>query len=620
LLLIAASAHAATYYVAPTGVDTAAGTQAAPWRTLQKCASTARTGDTCQVAAGTYRETVQPASNGVTFLAEAGVTVSGADVVGTWTLHQGSIYKAPMNWTLGPGNDQVFVGGQMMNLARWPNTGFDYSHPTWSRAEGISPSSEPEGEVQPWVIRDSHLTHPNGFWVGAEVTTLAPTLFSQAGVVTASAPGRLEYTNLARTQARLDTGTNNGLYQYALSGVLGALDSPGEWYLGQGTLYLWAPGGEDPSRLLVEAKRRMWAFDLSNRSQVTIKGFGIFAASITMNAASSDNVIDGITATYVWHQMRNVPPPAIGQFDAKWGAWMTGIILSGSKNTLKNSTIQYSSANGVYLHGTGQVVDNNTIKDVAYAKVEGGAVSWMGQDPGGGSPGCRDMVVTRNTMVNSGRHGVNAYYCPNFLIAYNDISHWGIQTIDNGAFYTSKGGTSGTLAYNLMHDTEAIGYRFGLYMDATPQNYTIHHNVVWNVSYGINVGEPATNVKLYNNTVWNVQIGFTSPGNLRNVPAYNNLSQKGMVGTDKQNTMEGGDPKFVNAPGGNFQLQQGSPAIDKGRVIQGITDGYGGSAPDIGAYEYGKPAWTAGATSTPGGETPGTIPAAPYNPRLVPQQ
>jgi hypothetical protein len=52
-------ADAAEYYIAPTGSDSAAGTMAAPWATIQKGADTAAAGDTVWVRAGTYQSTKQ---------------------------------------------------------------------------------------------------------------------------------------------------------------------------------------------------------------------------------------------------------------------------------------------------------------------------------------------------------------------------------------------------------------------------------------------------------------------------------------------------------------------------------------------------------------------------------
>ena len=43
------------------------------------------------------------------------------------------------------------------------------------------------------------------------------------------------------------------------------------------------------------------------------------------------------------------------------------------------------------------------------------------------------------------------------------------------------------------------------------------------------------------------------------------------------------EPSFVNQ---DFQLAPGSPAVDSGIVIPGVTDGYEGAAPDIGRHEF----------------------------------
>jgi hypothetical protein len=62
---IALSASAATYYVSPSGNDSNPGTEAQPWRTIQKCANTINGGDTCIVKAGEYTENVTWSRSGV---------------------------------------------------------------------------------------------------------------------------------------------------------------------------------------------------------------------------------------------------------------------------------------------------------------------------------------------------------------------------------------------------------------------------------------------------------------------------------------------------------------------------------------------------------------------------
>jgi hypothetical protein len=111
------------------------------------------------------------------------------------------------------------------------------------------------------------------------------------------------------------------------------------------------------------------------------------------------------------------------------------------------------------------------------------------------------------------------------------------------------------------------------------------------------LSKDTTNVQVYNNTIWNSQWAVESqaPQDLR---VYNNLTQNSVGGTDLQNNLITDGSDFVGPNSGNFQLQSGSGAIDGGRTVSGITDGYAGSAPDIGAFESGVTPWTAGAKTS----------------------
>ena len=51
------------------------------------------------------------------------------------------------------------------------------------------------------------------------------------------------------------------------------------------------------------------------------------------------------------------------------------------------------------------------------------------------------------------------------------------------------------------------------------------------------------------------------------------------------------DPTHVYRPEDfDFSLVPGATAIDAGMILPGITDGYTGNAPDLGALESGRPA------------------------------
>jgi parallel beta-helix repeat protein len=91
--LVAASAQAADYYVAPMGDDNGPGTQSAPWETIQKAADNLQPGDTVFVAAGTYAEHVRPQTSGTASAPITYTVVPGAEVI-----VDGSSFDLP-EWT-----------------------------------------------------------------------------------------------------------------------------------------------------------------------------------------------------------------------------------------------------------------------------------------------------------------------------------------------------------------------------------------------------------------------------------------------------------------------------------------------------------------------------------------
>jgi hypothetical protein len=80
LCFSAASAQPSSFYVSTTGNDANPGTQAAPWRTIQHAADTARAGSTVNVRGGIYQERVtinvsgNPSDGYVTFRSYPGET------------------------------------------------------------------------------------------------------------------------------------------------------------------------------------------------------------------------------------------------------------------------------------------------------------------------------------------------------------------------------------------------------------------------------------------------------------------------------------------------------------------------------------------------------------------
>ena len=242
------------------------------------------------------------------------------------------------------------------------------------------------------------------------------------------------------------------------------------------------------------------------------------------------------------------------------------------------------------LDGPNNTVTNNVIHDVDWSGVDGAFVD---------TSNSANNTITNNTMYNAGRSGVIHYTYPgystaNTTIANNDISRFGYLTQDVGGTYGSQNPSPGTLiAYNRIHDarTAASDISVGMYMDNGAGGATIDHNLVYNVQRGVTVNLPNSDENVYNNTFWGVSTAMTDnngSGGLTNVNTYNNLTNAGpFVGTSMGTNLTTTTNQFVNSAAGNYTLKSTSSAIDAGTVIPGITDGYQGSAPDIGAFEYG---------------------------------
>jgi hypothetical protein len=372
---------------------------------------------------------------------------------------------------------------------------------------------------------------------------------------------------------------------YYLWGVFNALDSAGEWFndVTAKALYLWTPTGNSPASHLVEAKRREFAFDVGGQSHIVLRGLRIFAATVTMSSASHDNVIDGIAARYVSHAML---------LDGSYGAnsATTGLLIAGRNQTLENSAISFSSGNGVNLSGTGNTVSNCTIHDVDYITSECAAIN----------PSGSHVTITNNTLYNGGR-SLLLFKVQASKATNNLIYGAGLQADDLGGIYTyGTDGAESVIAYNVVHTVKPQHAHKGIaiYLDNGSSNYIVHHNVGYDVSDdGMIINTVSTNNLIYNNTyAGGIHGGGTDPG----VQIINNIfTGKIKIGTGatvKANLAGPVNPKFLNPDAGDFRLHAGSPAINAGEVLPPYTDGYEGAAPDLGAFEVGAPAWSAGSS------------------------
>lgn len=465
-----------TLFVATTGNDASVGSVAAPFRTIQRAANIAQSGDTVLIEGGTYRETVHPARSGVTFQNYNGqsVSVSGADVVSGFSSSGAAIYRAPMRFSMGQGSDQVFVDGRGINEARWPNT-TDLSHPTQAYFQGVSGGS---GRVT------IHAAGLSAGWAGATIHFDAGNgWYAQTGYVTASGSGWLTFS-YSPDGGYMIPGSGNPFY---LTGKFQGLDSRGEFYRdASGNLYVETPSGDNANRHLVEAQHRKYAFDLSGVANVTIRGINIFAASIHTDAGSRNTVIDHINANY------------IGRFTTQPIGWQqpydSGIQLNAPNSVIENSTVANSSGDGIYVSSwaPGSKVINNVIHDV----------DLNGGDSAPIRSFAANLTVSHNTVYNAARCGI-IVRATGAQVLNNVIHDVMLQDTDGGGIYTiHQNGGGGQIAYNTIYNVRAGGYGAnGIFLDDNSSNFSIHDNAIWNTNAGIKFNYSSRGHRIYNNSL-----------------------------------------------------------------------------------------------------------------------
>ncbi len=574
IVFLAQSGQAAVYYVAKSGNDSNPGsTTNLAFLTIQKAASVMNAGDTCYIFSGTYRETVVPAHSGtaglpITFAAYPGAIpiVSGANPISlTWNVYSNSIYQASTTSSF----RQLFVDGVMMNEARWPNATVNNLL--------YAPRSTPNSCTLTNLM-DSSL--PNVNLLGATLH-IFPNEYNNSGY---AANTRLitAWDPVAKKLSWNGNIFNSGATAtyYYIYGALPLLDISTEWYLDTNAkvLYLWCPDSASPTNHTVEIKARTSAFTLDNLAYITVNGLYVFAAGISM-ANTTDCIVNNCNLEYVQHNTTadwTMDVPIANQ-------------VSGSGSMWENSTIKYSSQDGIRCSGQNEVVSNCVIQQVDYYP----GTYYAAVTAYSGGNGTR---ILNNTFTYSGRYLVGAS-ATDVDIAYNDLGFGTLLTSDGGATYVYVGGGNGN--GTIIHHNWAHNCWAGVYVDQGQNNYIVYRNVCYSNANGMCFNSFTNNLFINNTAVSNGTDLLCNGGGDINVSFINNIWHS----TSQNNAFSGSttltDDGWYPPLGSNYVPQTGSGAIDGGEVYSPYTDGYIGAAPDIGAYEAGGTYWVPGANFEP---------------------
>ncbi len=427
----------------------------------------------------------------------------------------------------------------------------------------------------------------------------------------------------------------------AATGGVTALLGEGEWWKDGNTLYVKLPGSSAPATStsgsnLVEAKKYPFAFrpvgDEGVLKNVTIKDLTLFATAITTdndydyyrndltksptgtggktNHSAQNVVIDGIKAKYVYHT------------DDAYGDWQnmyngrTGIVLAGMDCEIKNSEIQYSAASVISVSGKRNKVLNNKIWDVNYMVGECGALNQGGKDWT-----TEDHNIGFNTIYNTTHAAISIRNVRNSnentpgvaRVHHNHIYNalarsWDVGCIDEAGEY----GNWLRIDHNIIigNDTyngENNAIQYAIYIDwgyggedHYPARYIIDHNVAHLFYFPIGVNH-ASEFKIINNTAyirdfWRDIQGKDGIGT--DALIVNNVAKVGLNADTKSNNKDiygnTRDTYFTDWQNGDYTLTENANGLIDAGITTDWDDPISGSAPDIGAFEYGVTPWTAG--------------------------
>jgi parallel beta-helix repeat protein len=486
---------AATYYVDTdhsAARDNNPGTEAQPFKTIEKAVSSLQPGDTVYIKAGTYREGVILRRSGtparpIKIMAYPGdegkVIINAAERITRWRKctspedcagnpNWNHIYHSDVSALVEAHTDtdfairQVFQQGQLLNRSRYPNRGWSY----------------PSRVVDPQTIfSDRTLSKPHGYFTGSTChIKTAVWQLDQIDIADHTAA-----TITLSKSPRYNISTELGYY---ITNIVGEINEEGEWaydpFLNK--LYVWPKAG------------------VEHNIEVTYRNY-----CIQTYGGVSSNEIRGLT-------LRN--------------AYVYGLWLYGANGvTVEDNTIEHSFEYGIHLQGTGEPCENNHILNNTirhscrrginvhnssnYNTIEGNYVyasgaEFFGDDLMNG----RGMGIfvggpyTRVVNNRIDRTGYTSLYLYGDTlsreVSYNYITNTGLSVSDGGGIYT--GGYSDVPEQDYIHHNileDMIGCRSmekshdngrlptiathsgatpGIYVDEEGNNRIIEHNTVIN--------------------------------------------------------------------------------------------------------------------------------------------
>jgi hypothetical protein len=379
---------------------------------------------------------------------------------------------------------ELFFNGQPMTLARWPNEG------AWERIAGF-PETSAKGDDHGGNIGQL----ADGFFYAGD----RPRRWQRSTNIWVHGYWAWDWANSYERVDSLDlekhliqTAPPYGLYgfrkgqRFYFLNVLEELDTPGEWFLDRATerLYFWPPG---PTQAQGSADAR----PPSQRAEE--------------HAGQVPEVLLSLLGTPLI-SMQGVSHVAFRGLELEATRAHAIVIHGGTNDVISNCALRLIGNYGVWIEGG----HGHSVVECDIEQTGDGGVNLNGGDrrtlePGGHSvENCRFRQQGRwskcyvpavlisgvgqrvaHNLIQDHPHCAILFSGNEHHIEFNEIHHVALETGDVGAIYAGRDWTfrGNVIRYNYIHDTGGVGMgSMGVYMDDCVSGTEIFGNIFYKVS------------------------------------------------------------------------------------------------------------------------------------------
>lgn len=443
---------------------------------------------------------LEPVDSFVAYVAAKGErpVFSGGVLITGWKKAQGNVWEAPA--PAGLEFRQLFVNGERRTRARSPNEG-------WYAVAGKAPpvidatGKEKSQERQAFVFQPDTIEQWDDLWE-IEIVVYHSWETSRLRIESVDVENRIvRFTGTAHWPF-LQWGADQ---RYYVENAPDALDAPGEWYLDrrrQVVRYIPLPG-EDLTKAEVVVPRLTRLVELRGDA-----GMGLPVEGVTLDGLAFHH------QDWVLEQEGHSDPqavcsiPAAVMADGALNCIITSCEIAhvgeyavwfrrGCKhNRFVRNRVFDLGVGGVRIGETAMaaddalesshnLIDNNHIYDGGHV-YPGGVGIWVAQSS--------YNTISHNEIHDFNYSGMSIGWnwddapnrCHHNVIEYNHVHHvMRGQLNDGGAIYTLGTSPGSVIRNNVFHDVwpySAIGW--GIYLDATCNQYLVENNVVYNTLSG----------------------------------------------------------------------------------------------------------------------------------------